>query len=247
MTDLVLAAYLRIPRRGWAAIGGCALIGLLAGVAVLLGQPASFRATVPILVADQPVAVVAPGQGTAKWITVDTEARRVTSEDVLAEISRATGDGDPLAHLDLGAVPGTKVLTIGYRSGSAAQAVAGVSAAVKGYLTARTDFLLARRSAAVAALSGNVDRLVAELGDTPKNAAGKAARQQLYRRIGELQTAMVNSANLGVYAGDALRTPSVAAEGTANRPVPLVSGAVLGALAGLWFARRTHTLAKGKA
>ncbi len=233
-----MAAYLRVPRHGGPAIAVCALIGLFVGTAVLLAQPAVFRATVTVFVADVPIMVAAPGQGTPKWITVDTEARRVTQESVLARIARATGDPDPVNRLEVGAVPGTKVLTIGYRSWSAAQAAIGVRAAASGYLAARQTFLTQRQTAALAALTGNVDRLTTELAATPKTAAGKGARQQLYNRIGQLQTAMVNSVNLSDYPGEELRGPVVTPDGDANRPIAPASGVVLGGLVGIGLARR---------
>ncbi|GAA1688016.1 hypothetical protein GCM10009765_41860 [Fodinicola feengrottensis] len=233
-----VADYLRISRRGGAVVLGGALAGLLVGAAVLLAQPATFRATVTVFVADAPVTVAPPGDGTPKWITVDTEARRVTQTGVLAGIIRATGDPDPADRLEVGAVPGTKVLTIGYRSGSASGASAGVRAAATGYLAARQAFLSQRQTTAIAGLGGNVDRLTVELAATPKTPAGKAARQQLYNRIGQLQTAMVNSANLSAYPGEELRGPQVSADGDANRPTAPASGAVLGALVGLGLARR---------
>jgi hypothetical protein len=131
-------------------------------------------------------------------------------------------------------------MTIGYRSSSAELAAAGAATAASGYLTARKTFLLQRRSAVLAALAGNVDRLTTQLAQTPKNSTpdGKAARQQLYNRVGQLQTAMVNSTNLSVFPGNVLRGPAVMPYGDANRPVAPASGAVLGGLVGIGLARR---------
>ncbi|WP_163569553.1 hypothetical protein [Fodinicola feengrottensis] len=179
-----------------------------------------------------------PGDGTPKWITVDTEARRVTQTGVLAGIIRATGDPDPADRLEVGRGAG--------HEGSHHRLPVRFGQRGQRWRTSRGHRIFGRSAGISQSTANHRDRRTGwqcrpahrRTRRDSQDAGRKSGPQQLYNRIGQLQTAMVNSANLSAYPGEELRGPQVSADGDANRPTAPASGAVLGALVGLGLARR---------
>ncbi len=139
----------------WRTIARGTPLALLLGGALALGvgalalaQPRDYRATADVLVDPVPVNLpVDPSK--PRTISVDTEARRALSDDVMAEVARATGDPQPAASADVSARVGTQILRLSYVDRNAAVAEKGAAAFAAAYVAARTEYLEERATATV--------------------------------------------------------------------------------------------------
>jgi hypothetical protein len=234
--DVPLGDHVRRLARAWPAVAVGALAGLAVGlVDVALTAPV-YRSTTSILVADAPAYLVDRGQPSAKRFSMDTEAQRVTSARILDAVGRAVGDPAPADHLDVSAVPNTKVLRVTYRSRGEEAATIGSERAAAAYLRIRTQSLETRRDARVEAINQELrtlnDRLDATATSRSSASAQRVRRAAISRRIAERQAEIRAVEAASVYPGEIVRRRELSPGMRHNKSVPVTGGLALGALAG---------------
>lgn len=129
-----------------AIVVGGAMAVVAAGVAI--AAPRDHRATVDVLIHPAPVYLPLGGPP-PRAISMDTEAHRALSDEVLSGIAEATGEPDPRAAVDVSAYPGTSVLRLSYTAPGAQAADEGARAFADAYLRQRSDYLQQRADSAL--------------------------------------------------------------------------------------------------
>lgn len=128
--------FLPLRRAGWVVVLGI-LLGAASGLLVqaLVGSPVVARQSVLVPPADM------TGEEGAQEMTLDSEARLVTSGRVLSQVSETTGrpSSEVTERLTVGAAPNTRVLTISYTDNDEDVASVAVETAVTEYLVLRAD------------------------------------------------------------------------------------------------------------
>jgi uncharacterized protein involved in exopolysaccharide biosynthesis len=228
--------YTRFARRHRAPIGALLGVGLLAGFAWSLLQPASFSATSSVALTPVPVYVMASAtELVPPEVSIDTDAQLLHSPRVQEAVGDALGvDADSASgHLSVTASPHTRVLHVTVRSGSAHLAAEAANAAVAALVEVRRDALGALGDDQLRQL-----RLLASERDD--QLAREQARRlvvppydDLFAEILQLRTGLDE-------LEQARREPAVVVQPAvpprsadyANTEVPVTSGAMLGLLAG---------------
>ncbi len=233
-----LGDYARIARRGLPVVAVCAAAGAALGAVTAARAPTLYESTSTVLVADAPLYLSQPGAPAAKWYTMDTEAARLVSEPVLAAAREATGDPDVAAHIEVAAVPTTKVLKVTYRSADRPAAYRGAAAMTAKYLEIRKLELEERRLNRVEVigqqLTGLNERLegTVEYHSQAEAVTQRAVRAAVARQIAQRQTESRRVRRASVYPGQVLRSGGTTAVERPGLEVPGLRGAALGVLAG---------------
>lgn len=228
-------------RRSWRLVLGAALVGAVLGALVTTRWTSTYQATVPVLLQPTPLYVDAANEE-PKEITVDTEASMVLSDAAISSVAEAQGVDRPSELRDavrVTAPPNSRVIEITVVGDDRRAAIEQADALAAAYLEVRDDYLDQRRDqvrqqleAELNAVAGQTGILIG--GDVPvvddeeepdEDAPEIVGEEQLREALNELVTAPSG-------AGRVLR-PAVAERTRAPIEVPVVSGALLGALAGL--------------
>jgi uncharacterized protein involved in exopolysaccharide biosynthesis len=230
------SGYPRFLRRHRAGIGALMGLGLLAGFALSLLQPATYSATasvaltqVPVYLSDSTTELVPPE------VSIDTDAQLLGSPRVLGAIGDALGTGPDLAsdHLAVTASPNSHVLHVTLTGASPQRAAEAANAAVGTFTEVRRDALGALEDGQLRQLRlliSEQERLLAQEQDKRLVITSDdevfAQILDLRARLDELEQARAVPAEVV--------SPAVAPTDAdyANIEVSIVSGAMLGLLAG---------------
>ena len=232
-------------RRGLTLIALGALLGLGLGTAVLVTAPKNIEATVVLeLTTAAPQVNISSVGARPDAVTIDTDAQIVTSDAVVNEVAQATGDDTSVvrANLAVSARPLTQVMIIQYTTDTASGAVDGATSAAQSFLAEREQLI-------VTPVRNYLEAIVSQ--DALASAEGRPISQpadDIWALEARRQAALVSQ--MGVQgAGEIVESARITA--TSNRadaPVPVVTGAGVGALLGLalsmsWTALRRRNRA----
>jgi uncharacterized protein involved in exopolysaccharide biosynthesis len=223
-------------RRHRAPLVGLMTAGLLAGYAWSLHQPDTYSATASIALAPVPVYVMtSTDELVPPEVTIDTDAQLLQSREVLDAIGDVLGaDRETAAgHLSVTASANTRVLHVKVTAHSAEDAAAAANAAV----TALADV----RRHSLGALQESQIRNIRRLAGTDSDELQQVADQDVLVSTDDEQLSQVLSARASLDELEEARANPTEVVGPAvppahadyaNTEVPLVSGAMLGLLAG---------------
>lgn len=226
-------------RRHRAVVEASVAVGLLVGLVLALGQPATWSATASVSLAPVPVYVkTSSDELVPPEVSIDTDAQLLGSPEVLGAIGRALGieASSAAEHLSVTASPQTHVLHITVSGPSAASAQAATAAAVKAFVALRGESLGALEE-------DQLRQLRLALGARERELVGVNGRRlvladdELLQQVVDLRASLEELEEARATPAD-LISPA-AASGSVdypNREVPVVSGAALGLLAGLLLA-----------
>jgi uncharacterized protein involved in exopolysaccharide biosynthesis len=228
--------YPRFARRHIRVIGALIGIGVLAGIAWSMQQPSTYSATTSIALAPVPKYVTpSTTELVPPEVTIDTDAQLMQSPKVLAAIGAALGTDNDVAasRLSLSASPNSHVLHVTVRSTSAARAAAAANAAVIALVDVRRETLGALRQDQLSQLELLVATKERELAKDQTTRLVIPPTDELFGQIEQLRAGLDE-------LEEARREPAVVLEPAtpprhhdyANSEVPVVSGAMLGFLAG---------------
>lgn len=257
-----------IRRRWWIVLAGL-VAGALVGLAVMLVVPPNYTASANVLVS--PVDV--PGQSTNVVggrtngaINLDTEAQLVTSATV-ADGAKTLMNSDESAQtladrVSVSVPPNSSVLTIEYTAGTPDDAAEGAHSFALAYLANRKTVAEQRAETQAKALSSQisslrkqlkkVSRRLAELPvDSTDRQYAQAEQNVLTSQIADLRKQLTPLDEPEIDPGHIITDASPPS--SPSQPVPvlfLVSGAMLGLLAGLAIAvlrdRGDHTVRRAR-
>ncbi len=235
--DVPLGWYPTFVRRHARLLAATALVGALAGGALVIHRGRVYTATVEIIASKAPLGIMPDGAGRrVVRSTVDTEAQLLVSDAVVAPTARALGgslsSSDIRQAIAVTVPQGTRALLVRYRSGSAAAARKGATEVARHYLALRTRLNQVQRSRAIARLVTFLDRLVVEPVDGGENASVATlnrARIRVARELEDLRATPIDPGEL------VSARPYVAAS-FPNASVPITTGGLLGLLAGVAIA-----------
>jgi hypothetical protein len=215
-----------------------AVLGVTAGVGIVVHAPIIHTATSSLLVADAPVLISSVDRATdrTRLFTMDTEAQRIKADPVLDQVRRAAGPGLVPPGLTVSAVPNTTTLRVTVSARTAAAAIAGTDLAARTYLDDRGAMLRQRRDARIdqlhndlARLSAQEARFEAQRSSTMTSVNGAAIGAQRHR---DQQLILLTQAT-PVYPGTVIRAATSPATGPHNPTVPPASGLAIGGALGL--------------
>lgn len=220
---------LSFVRRNLRLIGVLVVVGALAGGAVAALEPSTSTARRYVLLSPVPVHAAVDDEGAApREITIDTEASMVFSERAVRIALRWAGeppDTDLRSLVRVGAVPNTRVLTIGVSDRDPQRADRLVDAITAAYLRVRDGYLDSRRAQVLQDLRRELVVAGSEvLADDPSVDATTPEGVE-HRR--ELQAAVEQLTAMPTVAGEVLRDEGPKPD-RADPEVPVVSGAFLG-------------------
>jgi hypothetical protein len=225
-------------RRSGRLIAVLAILGGLLGGVVAWRWTPMYDAKTSVLLAPAPLYLDPTAEEGPKEITIDTEASMVFSEQAISQV-RAELDlpasPDVRDSLRVTAPPNSRVLEITARADDPAQAEAIADAAAAAYLAVRNDYLAQRRTQVRDELEQQLESVAGRgLLVTPSGAEGEDGEEDLTPVLAEdeLRDAISSLSLLSTQAGEVLR-PAVARAERKQAEVPIVSGMLLGALAGL--------------
>jgi hypothetical protein len=229
----------RFLRRHRAVVEAAVGLGLLAGVAVGVLQPATWSATASVALAPIPVYVkTSAGELVPPEVSLDTDAQLLGSPEVLGAVGRELGvDVDEAAdHLAVSASAQTRVLHITITASSAADAQAATSAAVKEFVALRGEVLGALGEEPLRELRLALDTRESELAQVRERRI-VLDDDELFLEVLDLRAALDELEAAQAVPADVITPAEVPdAPDYANTEVPVVSGAGLGLLLGLLIA-----------
>lgn len=218
--------------RRWVALG--LAIGLAVGAGVYFLIPPRWTATAAIELTDISPAVDLEGAGlTRDRLTVDTDAQILGSDGVVTTVAQQTGveaDGVRSA-LSVSARPLTRVLEISYSDASSEAALDGTRVAASAFLRERQRLVVSALQdylAQIVVLTEDPSLSTGLLGDVAAGDLDSVSSLEIRRQQATELQLELSSAGRVV---DQARLTATADRGDVE--VPLVSGAALGALAGL--------------
>lgn len=227
---------LRFLRRHRAVVEASVALGILAGILMALGQPATWSSTSSVALTPVPVYVkVAADDLVPPEVSIDTDAQLLGSPQVLGAVGRQLGidAADAEDHLSVSASPQTHVLHVTVSGPSAASAQAATASAVQAFVSLRGEVLGSLEETQVQSL-----RLA--LADRERERADVSRRRlvldddELTQEVLDLRTALEEIEDARVQPADVIDPADVPRKvDYPNREVPVVSGAGLGLLAGL--------------
>lgn len=227
---------LRFLRRHRAVVEASIALGILAGMALALGQPATWSSTSSVALTPVPVYVkVASEDLVPPEVSIDTDAQLLGSPEVMGAIGRELGidPADAADHLSVSASPQTHVLHITVSGPSAASAQAATASAVQAFVALRGEVLGSLAEAQVQSLRLALDAREDELADV----TGRRLvldDDELMQEVLDLRAALEEIEDARVQPADVIDPADVPRKvDYPNREVPVVSGAGLGLLAGL--------------
>lgn len=180
--------------------------------------------------------------------TMDTEAFLARDDRVLSAITAAVGYEVAAADVYISANPNTRILNLRYEGKNVADAAKGTAAATSAILQQRAERLTALRGAVLKVLtarSAALDASVSAMEDQLASLAGKRTldlnlevnslrntRASLVSTAGVVHS-RIGRASSDQFNGGTIVRPTVADESTTSLRSVLLSGALLGVLAGI--------------
>ncbi len=231
-----VSSLLGILRRQWALVTGCALAGVVLAVLAALLLPVTYSASTVVVVAPLPTNPLSTTAPSSRDISTETEARVVASSSVAQRVAAASGGtsvtSDLLDRLSVTSPANSQVLVIAYADSTPAAAALGANGFADAYLSYRTDLANDRKRAIATGIDQRIRGLQAQLAGQPAAVrAGLAVEiADLRRQAGELGVAPV-------VAGEVVDRATLPSTSRTRRlPLFLVSGLLLGTLAGIALA-----------
>lgn len=234
-----IGGYLQLVRQNLALIIAFALVGAGVGGGVQLASGNPVIARTSVIVPAESVSEQ-PGFTTS----LDTLNQLARSGTVRAAIRDATGGEE--GPLDVVATPNSRILTLSYTGDSTGTALAGVTAAAEGLLSAHRSLLEADRDSAVSRLDDEYAALLRALAIVDSSLKSRLSaldvsmlQQTRGRILSESADVANESARLGALVFEVGRTVRPAAARTTYDPlvVSVATGLMLGMLAGVLTAR----------
>jgi uncharacterized protein involved in exopolysaccharide biosynthesis len=240
--DMPLGWYVSFARRNWRVLAAVVIVGLAVGAMFEIARGRVYSATVEIITSSAPLGISAqsPQLNGVHVIppSVDTEAALLESDHVLRPAAKKLG-GDLTAarlrrSLDVLAPQGTRALVVTYRSGTAKRARAGVIEIGRQYVALRQRLNRNQRKRQVIQLSHDLARLL-----RGEHAAANSALSRTLERPSVKGVALALATLRATPAFPAQLTSDVPSiqSSRPNAPVALVTGGLLGLLAGVALAR----------
>jgi uncharacterized protein involved in exopolysaccharide biosynthesis len=228
--------YLGFVRRHAVAIGVLTVVGLAAGIAWSLQQPASFSATTSVALAPVPKYVVpSTTELVAPEVTVDTDAQLLQSPQVLDAIATALGTDPDVAseHLSVTAAPNSHVLNVTVEASSPERAATAANAAVAALIEVRRDVLGSLREDQLRQLRLLIATQERVLARQQAIRLVVPATDDLFAQVFELREELEELEEAGRQPAEVVRPAEPPrTKDYANTEVPLTSGLMLGLLAG---------------
>lgn len=231
-----LADHLRFVGRHARIVTSLMALGLLVGLGWAIQEPATYSATASVELTPVPKYITpVTDELAAPEVTIDTDAQLLASPQVLNAVgARLDTDNETAAtHLLVSASPNTYVLHVTVESSSPVTAAAAADAAAAALIEVRRESLGALQEDQILQLGRLVTQQEQVLAREqsrevliPESAESFAHLVELRAALEELQWARQEPGRL-VRASTAPRAPDYA-----NSEVPIVSGAMLGLLAG---------------
>ncbi|MCB0919410.1 MAG: hypothetical protein KDC39_12685 [Actinobacteria bacterium] len=150
---------------------------LISGLVVLLA-PTLYVSTVRVWVRDAPV-TLDPEATNPRKISIDTEAQRVQSEQVLDLAGVTLDPGGAVRSIEVTAPPNSTVLQIRVTATEPELAQTTAAAIADSYLVVRGQYLEARQEARVRALREQSQKMGEQIVDAPNEAAKEIWRTAL--------------------------------------------------------------------
>jgi capsular polysaccharide biosynthesis protein len=239
LTSPTLEGLLSRVRRSARLIAVLAILGGLVGGVIAWRWTPRYDAKASVLLAPSPVYIDPTSEEGPKEITVDTEASMVFSEQAISQV-RAQLDlpatPDVRDSIRVTAPPNSRVLEITASADDPGRAEAIADAAAEAYLGVRNEYLTQRRTQVREELEQQLNAVagrglvVTPSGDDSED-DGEDSQTPLLAED-ELRDALSGLSLTSTEAGEVLR-PAVARADRKQAEVPVVSGMLLGALAGL--------------
>lgn len=226
--DLVTgAAFLARIRSVWRPMALAGLAGALIGLTIVVLSPTEYVSTVRVWVRDAPVSLD-PGIDRQRTISIDTEAQRVLSDDVLrlADVTLGGNTSD----IRITAPVNSTVLEIAVLADDPTVAQQSAQKVGDAFLEVRRQYLVQRRATAVAALGVETDELSTGLVAAPDEAAALRWEEALADVLAERSRIAATTTSPGRVISEASEA-TVAAKNTPVLPVSLFALFSLGALA----------------
>ena len=232
----LLSDYPRFVRRHRAKIGALMGVGLLVGLAWSLVQPATYSATASVVLAPVPKYVLPTGIGLAPpEVSIDTDAQLLRSPEVMTVVGEALGTNaeDARNHLSVTASANSHVLHVSVAAPSAPAAADAANAAVEALVQVRREALGSLRLDQLRLmrlwLSGQEDLLAQE----QSRRLVIPAADDLYAQLTDQREGLQELEEARVTPAEVLN-PAVPASKPdyPNTEVPVMSGAMVGLLAG---------------
>ena len=211
-------------------------LGMLAGLAWSLMQPATYSATASVVLAPVPVYVTSStAELVAPPVSIDTDAQLLRSPEVLGAVGDVLGRDPEIVseNLLVTASPSTSVLHVTVSAGSPAAAADAANAAIDRFVDVRREALGALRRSQLRQLR----LLLSEHEDLLAREQGRRLvipfRDELYAQLVSLRTSLEELEAARRLPAEVVR-PAEAPKNAdyANAEVPITSGAMLGLVAG---------------
>lgn len=244
-----LADYGRLlRRRGWIVLV-LALLGLVAGQALLQSKPKVYTSTVSVIVRSVGDSGAVEGGRTGSAVNLDTEAQLVRSEALAADVATALASADAPATLasrvSVSVPPNTSVLTISYDGPSRRDAQQGADTYAQVYLDTRRTSAQADLASNLTSLQVQADKLELSLrnvagriaslpSNSPDRALALAQQNVLVNQLTSVQTRISPLVGQEVNAGRVISEAS--RPSGPSSPVPLLyrlGGLLVGLLFGM--------------
>jgi uncharacterized protein involved in exopolysaccharide biosynthesis len=228
--------YPRFLRRHRAGIGALMGLGLLAGLAFSLLQPATYSATASVAITQVPVYLSAsPTELIPPEVSIDTDAQLLGSPRVLGAIGDALGTDPDLAsdHLAVTASPNSHVLHVTLTAASPQRAAQAANAAVGAFIEVRRDALGALEESQLRQLRLVISEQERVLAREQNKRLVITSDDEVFAQVLDLRARLDELEQARSVPAEVV-SPAVAPSGAdyANTEVPLASGAMLGLLAG---------------
>jgi hypothetical protein len=238
-SGVTLESTARRLRASLGVLAVCALLGAVAGGLVAFRWTPTYEATAAVLLQASPVYLDPQATDAVREITVDTEASMVYSEETMERVRQEfdlPDEPDLRDSVRVTAPPNTRVLRITVIGEDPERSAELADALAVSYLAVRDDYLDQRREQVRRQLQNRLQAsaglgLVAEapVGDVEEATGGPVGdvllEQELRRQLADLE--------LGAGGAGRLLRPAQPERMRAPIEVPVVSGALLGGLAGL--------------
>jgi uncharacterized protein involved in exopolysaccharide biosynthesis len=227
--------YTAFARRNARTICALMLVGLLAGFAWSMQRPSTYSATASVALTPVPKYLTSTTELVAPAVTIDTDAQLLRSPQVLGVIADSLGTSPAAAieHLSLSASPNSSVLHVTVRSTSPELAAEAADAAVASLITLRREVLGSLGLGQLRQMQALLTLKELELAKEQARRLVIPATDELFGEVVAIRTALDE-------LEEARREPARVVQPAqlptttdyANTEVPVVSGLMLGLLAG---------------
>lgn len=230
-----LSDYSRFLRRHRVLVICLVGIGLLAGLALSMRQPATYSATTSIALTPVPKYVTTPGELLPPEVTIDTDAQLLSSPEVVGAVAGQLGI-DPVGvekRLSVTASANSHVLHVTVESRSRTRAAAAANAAAVALIDVRRASLGALRD-------DQLNKVRIMLADYEEQLAAAQRRRLVVPETDELFTSVLTFRQALDELEEARDQPAEVLRPAeppqrkdyANTEIPLTSGPMLGLLVG---------------